>query len=128
NVPTPLRLDDMLGLLQRTIDTQELQSGMKLDQVLARLSGLCKAQGKELVFVVDREAFREENPDAPEVWETEVKFPPYPGRMRLGDALRFALSRVPTNNATFLVRRGAIEITTTERATLPLLLSQKVTA
>src|SRR5439155_6932911 len=46
----------------------------------------------------------------------------------LGDAHRFALCRVPTNIATFLVRRGAIEITTTESATLPLLLSQKVTA
>jgi hypothetical protein len=83
--------------------------------------------GKELVFVVDREAFKEENPDAPDVHDTEVKFPAYPGRMRLGDAIRFALSRVPTNNATFLVRRGAIEITTIERAALPVLLSQKLT-
>jgi len=125
--PTPLRLDDILRLLQDSLDTQELQSDLKLDQVLARLSALCKARGKELVFVVDREAFVEENPDAPDMLETQVKFPPYPGRKRLGDALRFALSRVPTNNATFLVRRGAVEITTAERATLALLLSQKVT-
>jgi hypothetical protein len=125
--PAPLPLDDILRLLQGTIDTQELQSDMKLDQALARLSGLCKAQGKELVFVVDREAFVEENPDAPEMLEAGVKLPAYPGRMRLGDALRFALARVPTNNATFLVRRGAIEITTDERAALPNLLSRKVT-
>src|SRR5262249_11004703 len=70
NILTPLRLNDILRLLQGTIDTHEFQSGMRLDQALARLSGLCKAQGKELVFVVDREAFKEENPDAPDVHAT----------------------------------------------------------
>jgi hypothetical protein len=127
NAPLPLRLDDILRLLQGPIDTHEFQSGMKLDQALARLSALCKAQGKELVFVVDRKAFKEENPDAPEIYDTQVKFPAYPGRMRLGDALCFALSCVPTNNVSFLVRRGAIEITTTERASLPDRLLQMVT-
>jgi hypothetical protein len=127
NIPPPLRLDDILSLFQGTIDTHEFQSGMKLDQALARLSALCKAQGQELVFVVDREAFKDENPDAPDIFETQVKLPAYPGRVRLGDALRHALSCVPTNNATFLVRRGAIEVTTTERATLPIPLLKMVT-
>src|SRR5262249_61190348 len=108
------------------IDTTPLQERMPLSKVLEWFRRLAAERGKEVPILIRKTWFREENPDAPEVEDTQVEFPPMPRRMAFGHALAFALSRVPTNNATYLVKPGYLEITTVERAALPRLLSQRV--
>src|SRR5262249_38791600 len=48
--------------------------------------------------------------------------------MTVGMALRVALSQVPTGNATYLLRRGVIEVTTLQAASPRRLLRQRITA
>jgi hypothetical protein len=64
-------------------------------------------------IVIDRQAFKNEDPDAPEILDTEIKYPQIRGLPR-AVALRQVLSQVPTNNATYLVRPGYITVTTAD--------------
>jgi hypothetical protein len=106
------------SLLSAGIDMKDFQEQMTLRQVLGllheKLRG--KAQGGHVPpFSVDIDAFQTENPDAPDVEETPVKFPPFLRKMSVATALRIALSKVPTNNATYQIRRDFIEVTTVEK-------------
>jgi hypothetical protein len=114
--------------LREKIDTNPLQAGMSLKDALDLFRRILKERGKEVPVVVNEGAFKEETPDAPDIYDTVVKFPAHLKRMPLGDALRLALSKVPTNNATFLWRQGVLEITTVERASVPALMGRTVRA
>jgi tetratricopeptide (TPR) repeat protein len=107
-------------LLEETIDMKDFQAPMTLKEALGLIQDKLNAKYKEddiLPILIDAEAFKEENPDAPDVYDTQVKFPPFPRKMSVAIALRIALSKVPTNNATYLIRRNMIEVTTIERQT-----------
>jgi hypothetical protein len=119
---------DLLRWLEEPVEVKDYQVGMVLKEVLQKFTQTFAAKGKDLPLLVDVEAFKEANPDAPDVYDTQVKFPPLPRRMTFEKALRFALSKIPTNNATFLVRRGCIEVTTLERGAPARLLEERVTA
>ena len=83
-------------------------------------------KGKEVLFLVEQNAFKQEDPDAPDIFETQVTIPPVP-RLRTGvQLLRLALDQVPTKNATFLMRPGHVEITTHECTTAGALLSESI--
>src|SRR5262249_3900989 len=64
--------------------------------------------------IVDDEAFKSENPEAADIYDTPINFNKYQHmrKMTLKTALRLALKAVPTNNATFVVMRDQILITT----------------
>ena len=79
---------------------------MNLKEALALFMEKFAAKGKDLPILVDVQAFEEENPDAEKVYDTVVKFPAHPKRMTMGTALRLALAKVKTNNATYLIRRN----------------------
>jgi len=103
-----MTLKEALGLLQ-----DKLNEKYKAEDVLP--------------ILVDEAAFKAENPDAPDIYDTEVKFPPFPRQMTVLAALRVILSKVATNNATFLVRgEGYIWVTTYERAALAARLGERV--
>ncbi len=119
---------DLLRWLEESLDVTGYQTERSLKEVLKQFADAFTAKGKELALFVDEPAFREENPDAPNVYDSEVKFRPFPRRLTFRDALTFALSKVPTKNATFLVRRGCLEITTQERAAPHRLLQERITA
>jgi tetratricopeptide (TPR) repeat protein len=107
-------------LLEETIDMKDFQAPMTLGEALSLIQDKVNAKHKEedaLPILIDAEAFKEENPDAPDVYDTQVKFPKFPRKMSIATALRIALSKVPTNNATYLIRRNMIEVTTIERQT-----------
>jgi tetratricopeptide (TPR) repeat protein len=107
-------------LLEDTIDMKDFQAPMTLKEALELIQDKLNAKYKEddvLPILIDAEAFKEENPDAPEIYDTQVKFPKFPRKMSVATALRIALSKVPTNNATYLIRRNMIEVTTIERQT-----------
>ncbi len=107
-------------LLDETIDMKDFQAPMTLKEALSLIQDKLTAKYKDedaLPILVDSEAFKEENGDAPDIYDTQVKFPPFPRRMSIATALRLALSKVATNNATYLIRRNFIEVTTVERQT-----------
>jgi hypothetical protein len=107
------------ALLNDSLDMTGLQMPMTLKEALQEIRKRLKDRYRDVeVFpiLVDAEAFKEANPDAPDVYDTQVKFPPFPQRMSVAHALRLALSKVPTNDATYLIRRGVVEVTTKQKA------------
>jgi hypothetical protein len=105
----------LAALLEEMLDMGHFGQGegMTLKHCLIQVM---KATGDKLSIVVDTQAFEEENPDAERVLETIVKFPSYPRKQKVAMVLRQALGHVRTNNATYLLRGGVIEITTLDRA------------
>src|SRR5205823_5353909 len=65
---------------------------------------------------IDTEAFRDQLPEGTDLYDTPVKFPPFPRKMTLGRALDLVLEKIPSGNATYLVRQEYIEITTLRHA------------
>jgi hypothetical protein len=118
---------DLLQLLDEPLDTAPFRAEMTLDLMLKKFSETLSARGEEVTFFVDASAFKEAYPDAPELLEFLVKLPPVPPRLSFGRLLRLALSKT-TNDVTFLIRRGCIEITTAERASPGRLLDERVAA
>lgn len=129
--PGVLRRAEIVKRLSDEISLKELKlpPAMKLRELLNHLSNQLKKQGAMGVrFLVDAEQFKFENPDAPDVLETEVSFQDYPDTLPLSTVLRQALKRVPTLNATFLVRNGTIVITTEDMAATKQLLRTRINA
>ena len=128
----PLALGQRIrALLNDTLDMRSFQQPMTLKEALGEIQKQLNEKYKEedaLPILVDAEAFKEENPDAPDLFDTQVMYPPFPRRMTVATALWLALSKAPTNNVTYLVRRGFVEITTRERVKPWVLFSTKVLA
>jgi hypothetical protein len=118
---------DLLQWLDESLDTAPFRAEISLDLLLKKFSETLSARGKEVTFFVDASAYKEAYPDAPELLELQVKLPPVPPRLSFGRLLRLALSKV-TNDVTFMIRRGCIEITTAERASPGRLLDERVAA
>lgn len=104
---------DLTRLLQQPIDMKDYQAPMTLKEALGLFYDTFQThRGIELPILVDQQAFKADNPKAPGLYEAQIKFPPYPRHMKLVTALKLALSQVPGEEATFLIRDGYIEITT----------------
>lgn len=130
--PGELTARDILRALQAPIDMKDFQNPMTLKEVLGLFyektadAGLL-GRGVGLPILVNQQAFKDANPEAGDIYESPVKFPPYPKRMTVALALRLALSQVQSGEATFLIKRGAVELLpASERATLDMLLNQRV--
>ncbi|MCI0378906.1 MAG: hypothetical protein L0215_14965 [Gemmataceae bacterium] len=105
-----------IQLLQEKIDMKDLQQPTTLKEFLVNLMGQFEEKKKELVVLVDQNAFKEENPDVPDIYDSQIKFPAHLKTLPAATALRIALSQIPTNNATYLARQGYIDITTIQRS------------
>ncbi|MBI3409878.1 MAG: hypothetical protein HY040_16185 [Planctomycetes bacterium] len=103
---------------------------MTLWDFLVSVDKLLSEKGKELPIFINVARFKEENPDAPDIFETQIrlKVPPRLKTVKLATLLRMALSQAPTNNATYLIRRDHVEITTNEAAHPERLLAKAVRA
>ena len=66
----------------------------------------------KLPILVDTESFKNDYPDVPEIYDTRVQFPPFPESMTVARALRHALDKVATKNATYVVLPTHVLITT----------------
>jgi hypothetical protein len=119
-------------LLDETMDMKDFQQPMTLKEALGLIQDKINDKYKDddiLPILVDAEAFREEEGDnVVDVYNTQVKFPPFPRRMKIMTALRVVLRQIPTRNATFVVRNGFVEVTTVKRANPRRLLREKVLA
>ncbi len=131
--PSPAdKLKNLRAMLNETIDVKDLQAPLSLKEVLHHLQEKLKAKYDRpdaLPILVDAEAFQEgPMPLEVDVYETPVKFPPFPRQMSVLTALKLAIGRVPSRNATILLRNGFVEITTDKQASRDQLLRQKFLA
>ena len=125
----PAKPGALSALLGDTIDMGNLAGNdVSLKDLVAYLQGKIFGVDKDFAIFVDTQAFAEENPDAEKIEDTVVPVPGFPKKQKLAMVLRTALRRVRTNNATFLLRGGAIEITTMDRAKPENLLGYPITA
>jgi hypothetical protein len=109
---------------EETIDTAPFVNRMSLKDAIGLLYEIMSAKGTELPILIDTEAFKRQDKDAVDPYETAVSLPPVPRRMTVEKALRLMLPNVP--NAAFVVRRDFVEITTEKEASLDMLLKQGV--
>jgi hypothetical protein len=113
----PLSIREIRKRLDRLIETKDLRQLTSLGEGLQFLEHKLSDGGKVNLEIVLREhLFKKENPDSPDIAETKIKFPPFPKRMSAATALRILLSKVPTNNATYRLRAGQIQVTTIDDA------------
>lgn len=122
---------DILRALQTPIDMNDFQNPMTLKETMGlfyeKVQNLgVLGRGVGLPVLIDQAGFKEVAPEAPDIYDTPVKFPVYPKKMTLATALQLALSQIPMAETTFLIKRGAVEIVPVKRATLDILLKQKV--
>lgn len=104
-------------LLEEEIDIpEEFKQPVPFRLVLGFFRDRLSARGKDLPVWIDQNAFKEDAAEAPDLLEANITFPPFIRKMPIAIALRVALSQIPTNNATYLIRRDYIEITTIDRA------------
>jgi hypothetical protein len=116
---------EMLRWLKEFIDTKDLQERVKLKTALEKFSD--HTNGK-LPILVDREAFALElGADAPDPYEEEVSLPPVPSRMPIGMALRIVLAQVGKGQATYVIRKSYVEITTRQATTAAYTLRATIT-
>jgi hypothetical protein len=121
----PSRLVQYIQLLQEEIGELQLGTRVKLPEALKKLSQPSGETGQALPIYIDEEAFREEDPDAPPMNDMEVRLPISVKRMTRAAVLRHLLAQCPTMNATFIVSRDGVKVTTLGAASLPNLLQEK---
>jgi hypothetical protein len=125
------KLRSLRTALNDTMEMRDFQAPMTLKEALQLIQDKLIARYKDedvLPILVDAAAFKADDEDSGDIYDAQVKFPPYPRRMTVGMALRVILSQVPTRTATFILRNGVVEITTEKEASLKRLLRQKVLA
>jgi hypothetical protein len=107
-------------LLDIPMDTKtfDAPAGMSLKDFIGLIYDKFSQQNIEVPILVDFEAFKDANPDVykepGDLYDIKVAIPQIPKKLALGTILRIALGKIPTNNATFLIRRNYIEITTSD--------------
>ena len=119
---------EIIRVLQMPMEMKDFQNPFTLKEAIGLMYDKLASQGIDLPILVDHAAFRDQNPDAPDIYESVVKFAPYPKKMAIATMLQIALSQVPTGDTMFVIRRGAITITTAKHAGMEVMLKQKVTA
>jgi hypothetical protein len=102
--------------LQASVETAGFQKPDTLKGALVRFHQTLAKKGKPVAFKVDHDAFKEENPDAPDVYESGVTLQAKDKTLPAAKILAAILEQVPTGNAAYVVRDGYIEITTKQRA------------
>jgi hypothetical protein len=118
----------MITALNESVDMKDFRQETTLKELLLSLHKHLEARGIEFNVIVQADLFREENPDAPDIFETRVRFPDIPKKMTVANMLNGALSKVATGNATFVVLPDRIEITTFEDASVERRLQKRLTA
>ena len=81
---------------------------------------------RDFPVVVNQQAFKDENPEAGDILETEVKLQPFPRIRTTAQILRTLLKQVQTGNATYFLKPGVVEITTPDAVLSSRLLNQSV--
>jgi serine/threonine protein kinase/formylglycine-generating enzyme required for sulfatase activity len=122
-IPEPLRPNqEILKSLEQVLDTSTFESpaGMRLVDIIGRLNETLEKQRIKLPIVVDFLTFKEEDPDVyivgSDFYDLRIGIPQTPRRLSVQRILDLAVGGIPTRNATWIVRKDAVEITTFTRA------------
>jgi hypothetical protein len=120
----------LIALLQREIDLKDAPDKLKLKEILELTATHLTTlnMGREVGILLDTNAFKAEQEEVTTeaLLGEDVDIPVFPKRMVVGRLLRLALGKLPTRNATYLVRPGWLEITTVKAASSKGLLLKKV--
>lgn len=115
NPPKEPTLADTKAALNLPVDTT-LFPQMNLKEVFEILTKEMNKRGKKVLIKVNVEAFKDDNPDAPSIYDTQFILKTKSKTLAVSTILSMSLSGVHGGNATFKVRRGYIEITTVRAA------------
>jgi tetratricopeptide (TPR) repeat protein len=112
-----LEAQSLMKLLEENIDIPPEFKGIKIPfkTVLKYLTDVMQARGKDLEIGIDKQAFKDANVEAADLLDQEIDFPAFMRRMPIAVLLRLTLSQVP-GDATYIIRRNYLEITTSDRA------------
>jgi RNA polymerase sigma factor (sigma-70 family) len=128
----PEASERVIQLLNEVIDLDKVtEVKLKLKDILELLADkMTTRSGKEVMVLINIEAFKAKNKKytTARILDQDVEFPAFPKRMAIATALGIALSKIPTKDATYLIRGGNLEVTTLEEASPAGLLRQKVIA
>lgn len=91
---------------------EEFKQPVPLKLVFQYLRDKLSGQGMELPIEIDYAAFKDENPESPELLESNVVYPTFLRRVAVQDAVAIALKQFPASNATQRVVDGRLLITT----------------
>ncbi len=103
------------SILSSSMLKSDFAGPMTLKEGLGLIHAKLAAQQKAVPIIIDQQAFKEENPEAPDIYETMVNVPDKK-EMSVAAVLTAMLDRVPTRNAAYVVREGYVEITTKARS------------
>ena len=108
---------ELLLTLQHRIENETPGATMTFRAAVEQLQRALARKDKQLPIAIDQHAFREYAPDAPDIWEVEVKWPGVPQNPKVQEVLTNLIDQGPTRGATYSVRPGWIEITTRDAMT-----------
>jgi hypothetical protein len=110
--PPEVNEPTVTDLLEEPLEMKYFQLPMTLKEALGLIYERLATKGKELPILIDTEAFKGTFPEGTDLYDTPVKFPPFPRKMSVAQVLNLVLSKIPSGNATYLARQDHIEITT----------------
>jgi hypothetical protein len=133
--PPPLTANQkILKFLAQSFETKtfDAPAGQTLKDFIAAAYDAATKKGMDVPILIDFEAFKNENPDVykdpPDLNDIKVTIPQLPRELPLGVILQIALSKIPTNNATFYVHQGFVDVTTVNKAAPGALMQAGVSA
>ena len=113
----------VLSSLQVEIGSTDFANLMKFSELLHLSREKLQTTGQEVTFALDDEAYRDENPDAPRIYESEVHLKGLPPKTTVMYLLRQALKQLPVKSA-FVVRAGRVDIVPLSRTSKEYMLNQ----
>ncbi|GEM_PF-3204697 len=123
----PPRVSALWNDLAQPLSAEPFVEAMTLKEALTLLDKQFRERhGRDLPFGVNQQAFKDENAEAPDILESQVKLQPYPKVRAASQILRDLLKQVQTGNATYFLKPGVIEITTRDAIWPSRLLNQAV--
>jgi hypothetical protein len=120
---SPVTARTILADLQMEMKTNLGNEQLKFSEILELVHHELKTNGKEVRFVLDEEAYREEFPDAPAMLDHPLQLRIMPGKASVNHLLRQALKQLPIKSA-MIVRAGRVDIVPDVRTERKYLLNQ----
>src|ERR1051325_1796255 len=102
--------------LTKAISIKDFQEAKRFIEFARKLPELVAEKGKRFAIEIDDDAFKADNQKPADIRDEEITLPPVPEKMIANTALRLALAQVGRGQATYMVRKGEILITSGRRA------------
>ena len=113
----------ILSSLQVEVASRDFTQTTKFNELLDLARDTLKSSGREVIFAVDDEAFREESNDVPVPSDALIHLKNLPAKTTINHMLRQALKQLPVKSA-FVVRAGRVDIVPLSRTSKEYMLNQ----